>query len=158
MDFEPNSLTTFLFIFWFIVYWVLGGVFFAVLTILKLGRIKKVRFSCLFTILAGFCGYGAAYYGTRFGNEAIKVCLLEATNKAEVVMSLFGCGFSSVFGAFLVGAGILTLGGMVFMAISKSKSKPWITMEKVEDEQKEEQEEAEEEEETVVEQNESKFF
>jgi hypothetical protein len=158
MDFEPNSLTTFLTIFWFIVYWVLGGVFFAVLTILKLGRIKKVRFSCLFTLLAAACGYGAAYYGTRFGNEAIGVCLNEATTKAEVVMSLFGCGFSSVFGAFLVGASVLTLGGMIFMAISKSKSKPWITMEKIEDEPHEQQEETEEGEEPLASKNESKFF
>jgi len=128
MDFEPNSLTSFLAIIWFFVYWVLGGVFFAVLTILKLGRIKKVRFSCMFTLLAGFCGYASAYYGTRFGDESIQVCLQEATTKAEVVTSLFGCGFSAVFGAFLGGAAILTFSGLIFMSLSKSKSKPWIVM------------------------------
>ncbi len=140
MDFEPNSLTTFLAIVWFIVYWVLGGVFFAVLAILKLGRLKKVRFSCLFTVLAAFCGYVAAFWGTLYGDQAIRVCLQQAQTKAEVITSLFGCGFSAVFGAFLAGAAVLTFGGLVIMSMSKSKSKPWIVLEQTETGQDVEQE------------------
>jgi hypothetical protein len=156
MNFEATSLTTFLAVVWFVVYWVLGGVFFAVLTILRLGRIKKVRFSCLFTLLAGICGYTAAYWGTAYGAESIEVCLVQARSKAEVVASLFGCGFSSVFGAFLVGAAVLTFIGLILMSLSKAKSKPWIILDT--SEPQEEPGEAINSQQTGAKEKETKFF
>ena len=63
MDPQLISLVILLSIFWFLAYWVLGGVFFAVITILRLGKIRMVRFSCLFTILALLLGVSASYFG-----------------------------------------------------------------------------------------------
>ena len=126
MNLEVSSLLVFLSLLWFFVYWILGGVFFAVITIARLGRLRKVRFSCLFTVLALACGIGAAYVGLDYSKEAVSECLADAENKVETIAALFGCGFAGVLGAFLLGAALLTLGGFILMAISRVKSKPWI--------------------------------
>ena len=125
-DFTPFVI--FLSLLWFLVYWILGGVFFAAITIIRLGRLRKVRFSCLFTILAVACGIGAADWGLRYSQEAVDTCIAEASNKAEMVTAIFGCGFAGVFGMFMLGAIALTLGGFLIMFISQSKSKPWIDL------------------------------
>lgn len=153
MDPQLTSLVILLSIFWFLVYWVLGGVFFALIAIMRLGRIRMVRFSCLFTLLALLMGASASYVGVERSQTDVLSCLLNAQTKAETVMAVFGCGFASIFGIFLVGAAVLTLGGFLIMAISKSKTKPWIILE-------EPQEEALPQETTPVEAQvpESKFF
>ena len=114
---------------WFIVYWIFGGVFFAVMAILRLGRVRKVRFSCLFSLLALVVGVASAFLGVSFGQSSIRDCLVEAGNKAEAITAIFGCGFAGIFGVFLLGAAVIVLGGFVLMSISTSKTKPWIIFE-----------------------------
>ena len=92
MDPQIVPFLTTLSILWFLVYWILGGVFFAIVTVIRLGRIRKVRFSCLFSILSLFLGVSAAYLGMRHSQTAVNACLAEASNKAEVVAAMFGCG------------------------------------------------------------------
>jgi hypothetical protein len=115
---------------WFCLYWVLGGVFFAALTVLRLGRLRKVRFSCLFSLLALSVGVGAAYGGIFSSQDAVQDCLSHATTQTEKVVAIFGCGAASIFGMFLLGGLVLTIGGFFFMAISKSHHKPWIEFER----------------------------
>ena len=128
MDAELTSFLIILSILWFVVYWVLGGVFFAIVTMMRLGRLRKVRFSCLFTILSFFVGVGVAYSGMKGSQEAVKNCLGQALTNAEKMVAVLGCGATSIFGMFLLGALVLTVGGFLIMAISKSKSQPWIVL------------------------------
>ncbi|OGL61698.1 hypothetical protein A3C09_03470 [Candidatus Uhrbacteria bacterium RIFCSPHIGHO2_02_FULL_47_44] len=128
MDVGLQSFITFLSILWFFVYWILGGVFFAVMAILRLGRVRKVRFSCLFTIFAAACAFGAAYFGVQSAESAIRSCVVEATSNVQQKVAVIGCGFGGIMGAFFVGALALTLIGFIIMAISKSKAKPWIIL------------------------------
>lgn len=127
---QPNlfSFAIFLSILWFLVYWILGGVFFALVAILRLGRVRKVRFSCLFSLWALAIGIGVAFKGLELSQKEVVACLADATNRAQVVISVFGCGFSGIFGAFLIGAAVITLGGFLIFAISRTKSKPWIVL------------------------------
>lgn len=127
------SLFVILSILWFLIYWILGGVFFAIVTIMRLGRVRKVRFSCLFSLLSLVVGMSAAYFGLRQSEEAVSGCLVQASSKLEMLTAIFGCGFVEIFGMFLFGALLLTLGGFLIMAISKSKAKPWIVFEREED-------------------------
>lgn len=128
MDTELTSMFIVLSILWFVIYWVLGGVFFAVVAMVRLGRVRKVRFSCLFTILSFVVGVGAAYSGIKGSQVAVNDCLAEAVTNAEKMTAVFGCGAASIFGMFLLGALVLTIGGFLIMAISKSKSQPWIVL------------------------------
>lgn len=150
MDFSFNSFATFLSIVWFLVYWILGGVFFAVVAILQLGRVRKVRFSCLFTLWALAVAVAAAFKGLEYSEREITACLGTVSSKAETVTAVFGCGATGVFGAFLLGALALTVGGLLIFAISRSKTKPWIILEQEETKDTEGSE--------VREENRSKFF
>ncbi len=123
MDAEVLTLTVLLGIIWFLGFWILGGVFFAVLTLIRLGRIKKVRFSCLFTIWALICASISSYYGVRLSMGAINVCMDTAATKSEVISSVFVCGFWGIFG---VGAGAfaaLLIGGFGIFFLSRSHNK-----------------------------------
>lgn len=113
--------TFFLSLLWFLSYWILGGVFFALVALARLGRVRRVTFSCLFTLLALACGLGAAWTGMRLAENQVGRCLQLAQTRAEAVSAVFGCGFIGIFGAFLLGAGIVVLGGFLIMALSSTK-------------------------------------
>ncbi len=63
MPFDPNALTWMLFSFWFVVYWILGGVFFAIVAATRFIHTRKAVFSCLFTGGSVLAAYGAAVLG-----------------------------------------------------------------------------------------------
>jgi hypothetical protein len=134
MDVGLQSFIIFLSILWFFVYWILGGVFFAVMAILRLGRVRKVRFSCLFTILALACAIGAAYFGVKTAEPALRTCVASTTSAIQTKVAFIGCGFNGIMGAFLFGTLVLTFVGFLIMAISKSKAKPWIILDNEEQE------------------------
>ena len=128
MDTDLKALVILLAIIWSLVYWIGGGVFFALMTLLRLGRVRKVRFSCLFTLLAFACGIGAAYEGVKYSDGALDACLVSATTKAQTIVALFGCGAIGILGVFLIGAACLVLGGFLIMAVSKTSTKPWVNL------------------------------
>mgnify|MGYP001594022593 CR=1 FL=1 len=134
MDPQLTSFFIVLAIIWFLLYWVLGGVFFAVIAIMRLGRVRTVRFSCLFTLLALCLGAGASYLGLSRARDVVSACLADATTKAETIAAIFGCGFANILSSFLLGAAVLTIGGFILMSISKSKSKPWIILDQPDEE------------------------
>jgi hypothetical protein len=134
MDVGLQSFIIFLSILWFFVYWIFGGVFFAVMAILRLGRVRKVRFSCLFTILALACAIGAAYFGVKTAEPALRTCVASTTSAIQTKVAFIGCGFNGIMGAFLFGTLVLTFVGFLIMAISKSKAKPWIILDNEEQE------------------------
>lgn len=104
---------------WFIIYWLLGGALFALLVLLRLGRVRKVRFGCLYTLFALAAGVLAAHWGVNFSSEAINLCLADAHTKAEAATAVLGCGSAGIFGAFAAGAGALILGGLVLLTICR---------------------------------------
>lgn len=99
---------------------------------------------------------GASYYGVHYAEPMIRSCVVEATSKIQTKVAIIGCGFSGIMTAFFVGALVLTLGGFLIMAISRSKAKPWIIFDS------EEQDEAdkikEEEKNQIGSVRKSKFF
>ena len=126
-DVAISSFILFLGIIWFLLYWVLGGVFFAIVAIIRLGRVRKVRFSCLFTLFAIICAGAASYFGVNSARVAILSCSAAVgAGHAKLIIAVIGCGFAGIMGAFLLGGLILTLGGFIIMSFSKPKTKPWI--------------------------------
>ena len=60
---DPSSVTWMLFTFWFVVYWILGGVVFAIIAATRFIHTRKAVFSCVFTGGSVFAAYGAAVLG-----------------------------------------------------------------------------------------------
>lgn len=48
---------------WFIIYWILGGVVFALVAAARSTHMRKAQFSCLFTLGSAAAAYGAAAIG-----------------------------------------------------------------------------------------------
>ncbi|GEM_PF-1923124 len=112
-------LTGLLALVWFLVYWVVGGVALALLAVLRFGRLRKVRFSCLLTLLALVTGVGAAYGGVRFSEEAVVACVDQVENKAQAVSAIFGCGFVGIMGGFTLGLGAVLVGGFFLLLLCR---------------------------------------
>lgn len=129
MDAQLISFTVLLAIVWFLAYWILGGVFFAVVTVVRLGRVRKLRFSCLFSLLSLVVGAGSAVGAMLLSREAVSSCMYGGESNVETAAAVFGCSLVSVLGGFLIGAAVLIAGGFVIMALSRSKSQPWIVLE-----------------------------
>ena len=132
MDPQLLSFLILLSFVWFLFYWLLGGVLFAVIAIARLGRVRKVRFSCLFSLWSLFLGIAAAVGGMYLAQDAVQQCMDDAQTRMELAAAVFGCGFVGVLGAFLLGAVLLVIGGFIVMSLSKSKAKPWFELEQQE--------------------------
>jgi len=122
---DMQIFTWFLTILWFLFYWVFGGVFFTVIAVIRLGRIKKARFSCLYTILSAFGGYAAALLGVYWAEDSINRCLAQATDMTEQFAAVFACGIVGILSAMLIVAAFLVFGGFIMMRLSRSKEPRW---------------------------------
>lgn len=118
MQNEPVAFLLVLALLWFVVFWIVGGVIFAVIGLVRFLRLNKNRFSCLFTILSAATALGAAWMGLLAAHtNTPSACLAGArtTFITDFIPSLFTCASQEVLSAaalwflFLLGAGIILL-------------------------------------------------
>lgn len=113
-------------LFWFILYWVFGGVLFAAIAITRTIKLRRARFSCIFTLLSLVCGFGAAYSGTFYAQNNINVCLAEAGDPFDALASVIGCGILEQVAAGAAWFGILIAVGLVFFILSRATNQSWM--------------------------------
>lgn len=111
---------------WFPIYWIVGGVFFAVYSLTHASKIRKARFSCLFTLACLIVAYGAAQTGLRHGHAAIDECLVKAQDHFEALAAVFACGAISIFAAAGGGLVVLLAIGFILHYISRAKNQSWV--------------------------------
>ncbi len=112
--------------FWFPIYWIFGGVIFATLAFFRVTKLRKVRFSCLFSLLSLACAIGAAYFGMQFGHDQINSCLNKTTGFVDSLSAVIGCGIISIFLAGAIGFVVLILLGLLIMFICRAANQSWI--------------------------------
>lgn len=112
--------------FWFPIYWIFGSVIFAMITFLKVIKLRKVRFSCLFTLLSLGLAYGAGYSGMVLGHSEITICLAEADGFVDQISGVIGCGILSFFLAGVVGFGLLVALGFLVLIVSRATNQSWV--------------------------------
>lgn len=112
--------------FWFPIYWIFGGVAFATVTFLSVMKLRKVRFSCLFTIASLASAYGASYLGMRMGEAEINTCLASANSYLDKLSSIIGCGIFSLFVAGAIGFAVLLGAGFIILFISRASNQSWV--------------------------------
>lgn len=121
---EIGSFLVALTLLWFLVYWVFGGVVFSLISLLRPGKLKRVRFSCLYTILSAFVAYGAAKYGILWAAKATGT-VPETASITEAIVVLGGMGFVGILLGMMAGLVVLFLGGWALMMISRSHTPSW---------------------------------
>lgn len=110
----------------FFFYWISGGVFFACVALLRLVRLRKVRFSCLFTLLAAFCALAAAWGGVNWLARTTG-CLVDSNGKRERILEIVSCGFGHFLLSALAGFALLIIFGFFLLKISSWKDRGWLT-------------------------------
>jgi hypothetical protein len=115
---EPIGYLLILSLLWFVLFWTIGGVIFAVIGLVRFLRLNKNRFSCLFTILSAGTAFGAAWMGLLATHTPEPSACLASAPTADITQflpSLFTCASEEVLSAaglwflFLLGAGIFLL-------------------------------------------------
>ncbi|MFH1631917.1 MAG: hypothetical protein ABIA47_02750 [bacterium] len=112
--------------FWFPIYWIFGGVFFATVAIFKIIKLRKARFSCLFTVLTAGAAYAAARAGMMYGERQITECLEQADGFFNAIASVIACGVLELSLAGLVGFLLLLVAGFAALFVSRSGNGSWI--------------------------------
>lgn len=121
---DVGSFLITLTILWFLVYWIFGGVVFSIISLLRPGKMKRVRFSCLYTILSGAVAYGAARLGIFWASRATG-SVPKASSVSEAITVLGGLGFVGVLLGLIAGLIVLFIGGWVVMLISRRRERSW---------------------------------
>ncbi|MFA5945638.1 MAG: hypothetical protein WC802_01870 [Patescibacteria group bacterium] len=128
MPHEPLGFLLVLALLWFVSFWILGGVIFAIIGLVRFLRLNKNRFSCLFTILSALTGFGAAWMGllAARANDA-EGCLDNSTTFTGITQffpNLFSCSSQEV----LYSAGLwflfLMAAGIVLLFFSRAPERP----------------------------------
>lgn len=103
---------------WFLLYWVLGGMLFAMVSLTRLLRVKTAQFSCLFTIACAAAAYGATATGIMLTSPKAVRCIDLAMEAGEWTKA-FGCGVKEIF---FIGGGwfaLLVLLSILLMVLSQ---------------------------------------
>lgn len=119
-----GTLTVILSLLWFLVYWIFGGVVFMVISLVRPGKMKRVRFSCLYTIISAITGYGAARLGIYWATQATGT-IPEATTVTEAVLVVGGLEFVGIILGLISGFLVTFIAGWVIMLISRSHDLSW---------------------------------
>ena len=106
---------------WFLFYWIFGGAFFALVSVFRLGRLKKLRFSCLFSLFSLASALAAAWMGMRYAEVSSSECLNISRTNVEGFVGFFGCSLVALTLAFLGGATAVILLGALAMRLSSSR-------------------------------------
>jgi len=128
-----NEITYYLIassIVFFLVYWILGGAFFVVIGLIRSARTKKVRFSCLFTIVCAATAYGAARLGIFWSEDAVSDGLNRTSTISETIIGVFSLSFASMFLALIAGFAAMVVVSYFMMALSKSHDPAWYEVQK----------------------------
>ncbi len=115
---------------WFPLYWVFGGVFFATITIFRVIKLRRGRFSCLFTILTAGFAYGAAYSGLALSRVRVEMCLRKAHGFFDTIAAVFACGILEILAAGLLWFLLLLVCGFIILIISKADNQSWVDSKK----------------------------
>ena len=121
---QISTLILILTLLWFLVYWIFGGVIFSIISLLRPGKMKRVRFSCMYSLLSLLAGYVAARLGTFWATQATGAAPTAET-VGEAVVVIGGLGFVGILLGLMSGFVISFIGGWIIMAISRSQEASW---------------------------------
>lgn len=120
----PTTLIALLTAAWFLVYWIFGGVVFMVIALVRPGRMKRVRFSCLYTLVSVFTAYGAARLGVYWAGQATG-SLPEVASLSDAALAVSGLEFVGILMGLGVGFLVTFLAGWIIMLLSRSREPSW---------------------------------
>ncbi len=125
---EPIGFLLVLTLLWFVLFWIVGGVLFAIVGLVRFLRLNKNRFSCLFTIMSLVTAFGASWMGLLAAQAGDTTGCLSHTNDlsglAAFIPSLYTCSLQAVLSAAILWFLFLLAAGIVLLFISRAPDRP----------------------------------
>lgn len=121
-EISVTLVTLALFLFWFIAFWLGGGVLFAIISSIRFLHVHKARFSCLFTLLSAGGAYAAAWMGSQI-LEQNSTCTARNKGIIGAFQKIGICGDRELFSAGIMWFLLVLVLGMAMMLFLRKKKK-----------------------------------
>ena len=110
----------------FLLFWLVGGVFFAIIALFRPAKLRKAQFSCLFSLSSLVLAIVAALFGTQLGAQEIEMCLMQADGYFASLAAVISCGVLPLtLVSLLAFMGLIAL-GFFFLLVSRSRNASWV--------------------------------
>lgn len=119
MEVSPVVITLTFTLLWFVLYWLVAGVLFAIVGLVRFMRINTARFSCLFTLMSFATAYAAAWTGYVAAARTNGRCLAEISAPYEAIPGLFRCATTITVSNGILWFIVLLAVGIGLMFISR---------------------------------------
>lgn len=110
----------------FLLYWIIGGVIFATIAVTQVIKLKKTRFSVLFTMLSVVCALAASRTGLFLAQDSVQPCLAEAGDRLERFSAILACGILEITLAGTIWFIALIGFGLLLLLLSRAENQSWI--------------------------------
>ena len=127
MEASPALITLAFTLLWFVLYWLLAGVLFAIVGLVRFMRINTARFSCLFTVFSFASAYGAAWTGYVAASRQSPRCLADIQATYEAIPGLFRCAPTIMISNGVLWFIVLLALGIGLMFVSRLPDRPRVS-------------------------------
>ena len=124
MQASPITITLAFTLMWFVLYWLLAGVLFAIVGLVRFMRINTARFSCWFTLMSFATAYAAAWTGYVAAHRTNGQCLAKINATYEAIPGLFRCAPTIVLSNGVLWFIVLLALGIGLMFIARIPDRP----------------------------------
>ncbi|MFZ2681609.1 MAG: hypothetical protein WAZ14_00720 [Patescibacteria group bacterium] len=119
MEVSPVIIVVALTLMWFVVYWLIAGVLFAIIGLVKFVRINTAKFSCVFTFLSLATAYAAAWTGYVAASRLDGKCLSKISAPYEAIPGAFRCATTIMISNGALWFIVLVAAGIALMFVSR---------------------------------------
>jgi len=119
------SIIAFLTFVWFLAYWIFGSAFFVVIRIFGSRKIRRIQFSCTYSLLCLLTAYGASRTGLVLSGEGVEEAFQSLKLLSGATVDFFTAGFAGITLAGIIWFIITILIGFILLALARSKEKVW---------------------------------
>ena len=104
---------------WFVFYWLVAGVLFAIIGLVNFMRINTARFSCFFTLVSLAAAYAAAWTGYVAASRTVPQCVNKIGAAYQAIPGMFRCAGTITFSNGVLWFIVLLAAGIGLMFISR---------------------------------------
>ncbi|MDQ5952536.1 MAG: hypothetical protein QG626_665 [Patescibacteria group bacterium] len=112
---------------WFVIYWLVAGVLFAIIGLVNFMRINTARFSCFFTLVSLAAAYAAAWTGYVATSRANGQCVARIGAAYQAIPGMFKCASTITLSNGVLWFIVLLAAGIGLMFISRIPERSRVT-------------------------------
>lgn len=106
----------------FLLFWILGGVVYAIASFTFVRKMRATLFSSLFTVACGVIALGSAALGLALAKPSVEVCDLSTTSSVDALVDSVACGMTAYTLAGVGGLIVTLIVGGVLLKLCIKKS------------------------------------